>query len=215
MSRLVDLTSPIDHGQDVYPGDPPVRVETIARVERGGYALRRASFSLHTGTHADSPAHVFAGAASIDQVPLETFCGPATVVDLAPGGRLRARARIGIPQLEIHQHSFRKGSRIILRTGWDRRLGTRAYFRCPPGLTVEACRWLAERGIRLLALDLPTPGPDGLECHRALLGGGSEVVLIEGLRNIEKLPRRVTLMAFPLRFKGADGAPVRAVARIP
>jgi arylformamidase len=215
MSRIVDLTSPITHDQAVYPGDPPVRVETVGHVAKGGYALCRVSFSNHTGTHADAPSHVYERAASIDQVPLDTFCGPAVLVDLAPGKALDPQTRIDPSRLEPHRRTFRKGARILLRTGWDRRLGTREYFRAAPGLSPEACRWLVARGIRLLALDLPTPGPEELECHRILLKPGSEVIVLEGLRNLDKLPRHVIIMAFPLSLEGSDGAPVRAVARVP
>jgi kynurenine formamidase len=37
-------------------------------------------------------------------------------------------------------------------------------------------------------------------------------VLVEGLANLDRLPERFTLIAFPLNIKGRDGSPIRAVA---
>jgi kynurenine formamidase len=36
--------------------------------------------------------------------------------------------------------------------------------------------------------------------------------LVEGLRQLERLPERFTFVGFPLCFKGRDGSPIRAVA---
>ena len=63
-------------------------------------------------------------------------------------------------------------------------------------------------------MDLPTPGKDPWGTHLPLLAQGTEVVIIESLRNLEKLPETFTLVAFPLNLKGLDGSPVRAVAII-
>jgi kynurenine formamidase len=39
-----------------------------------------------------------------------------------------------------------------------------------------------------------------------------EVVIVEGLTNLEKLPERFTFAGFPLNIEGRDGSPIRAVA---
>ena len=45
-----------------------------------------------------------------------------------------------------------------------------------------------------------------------LLDKGVEIVIVEGLTNLEQLPERFTFAAFPLNIKGRDGSPIRAVA---
>jgi kynurenine formamidase len=52
--------------------------------------------------------------------------------------------------------------------------------------------------------------PGGTPAHDVLLGASLPVV--ENLRGLDGLPDRFRLYAFPLRLRGADGSPVRAVA---
>ena len=79
-------------------------------------------------------------------------------------------------------------------------------------MTLEAARWIAERRIGLLGMDTLTPSTDWKEVHLTLLRGGVEIVIVEGLTNLEKLPERFTFVGFPLNIKGRDGSPIRAVA---
>nr|WP_330166323.1 hypothetical protein [Halobacterium sp. KA-6] len=51
--------------------------------------------------------------------------------------------------------------------------------------------------------------PTGYPAHHALLG--DERLILENLRNLDALPQRCTIRAYPLPVD-ADGAPVRAVA---
>ena len=92
--------------------------------------------------------------------------------------------------------------------------GTKEFFSDYPDLTIEAARWIAERRIGLLGMDTPTPSSQWLECHHILLGKGTEIVIVEGLANLDQLPPEFTLMAFPLNLKGRDGSPIRAVALV-
>jgi kynurenine formamidase len=90
--------------------------------------------------------------------------------------------------------------------------GRPEFFAEFPTLTLEAAQWIAERRIALLGMDTPTPSTEWKEVHWALLGKGVELVMVEGLANLDRLPERFTLVAFPLNIKGRDGSPIRAVA---
>jgi kynurenine formamidase len=79
---------------------------------------------------------------------------------------------------------------------------------------VEAARWIAERRIGLLGMDTLTPSVDWKEVHLMLLDQGVEIVIVEGLTNLEKLPERFTFIGFPLNIQGRDGSPIRAVAAV-
>ena len=76
-----------------------------------------------------------------------------------------------------HAEVFRPGARIIYRTGWDRKFGTPEFFAEFPTLTLEAARWIAERGICMLGMDTPTPSTDWKECHLILLKKGAHLPL--------------------------------------
>jgi len=106
------------------------------------------------------------------------------------------------------------GAKVIYRTGWDRTYNTPAYFADFPTLTLDAARWIARRRIGLLGMDTGTPSTEWKECHLTLLGEGVEMVIVEGLTNLDRLPRHFTFIGFPLNIQGRDGSPIRAVALV-
>jgi kynurenine formamidase len=73
-----------------------------------------------------------------------------------------------------------------------------------------------DRRIRVLGVEPPSIADvNNLEeltaVHRVLLLAG--VIIVEGLANLDQIRRDlVTLMVFPLKVAGGDGAPVRAFA---
>ena len=63
-------------------------------------------------------------------------------------------------------------------------------------------------------MDTPTPSTNWKECHLILLAPDVEIVIVEGLNNLEQLPKHFRLIALPLNIKGRDGSPIRAVAEV-
>jgi arylformamidase len=78
--RIVDLTQPLVDGMAVYEGDPPVHITTVRTRAKDGWEVRQLQMGSHTGTHVDAPIHMHDGGATLDDVPLDRFCGPAVVV---------------------------------------------------------------------------------------------------------------------------------------
>ena len=66
--------------------------------------------------------------------------------------------------------------------------------------------------VNLIGMDMPCPNiVDGKIVHELLLG--KSIIIVEGLVNMEKLGDEVfTFLALPLKLKGRDGSPVRAIA---
>lgn len=213
MSRIIDLSQPLYDGMASYPGDPPFRLEAFRTMAQHGVRVSQLVLGTHQGTHLDAPAHFYEAGATVDAVDLSRFYGPASLVDLAPGGSLAAKTPIDVDMLTPHSQKFTAGGRVIVRTGWENMVGREGYFTDLPSLTLAAAEWIAATGIVLLGLDLPTPSKiAGRPVHYALLKPGVEIVLLEGLVNLALLPERFILAAFPLKLVGGDGSPVRAVA---
>ncbi|WP_336788582.1 cyclase family protein [Paenibacillus sp. MMO-177] len=78
--RVIDLSVPIADGMAVYPGDPEVKVKVAHTYERHTWQLRHLSMGSHTGTHVDAPSHMHAGAATLDELPVERFFGVSRLV---------------------------------------------------------------------------------------------------------------------------------------
>ena len=212
MMKLIDLSHPLEHGQGNFAWDPKISVIPHNTVKSIGYNITQVTFSSHQGTHLDAPFHFFDDGKTIDQIALDRFYGPATLVDLAPGSFLKAKTPLTVEMFTPHAKAFRPGAKIIYRTGWSRKFGSAAFFSDYPTLTLEAARWIAAKRIGLLGMDTPTPSNQWMECHHILLKRGLEIVIVEGLKNLEKLPKQFTFIGFPLNLKGRDGAPIRAVA---
>ncbi|HBO45620.1 MAG TPA: hypothetical protein DD670_17175 [Planctomycetaceae bacterium] len=214
MPRLIDLSLPLEHGQATFPFDPKLSIVTHNTTTSIGYNITQISMSTHQGTHLDAPRHFFDDGTPVDEIPLERFFGEAVLVDLAPGSALEPKQPITREMFQVHAEHFHPGAKIVYRTGWDRAFGRPEYYSDFPSLSLEAAEWIAARRIGLLGMDTPTPGTQWKEIHHALLGAGIEIVVVEAMANLELLPTRFTLAAFPLRIKGRDGSPIRAVAII-
>jgi arylformamidase len=214
MPTLIDLSHPLEHGQLNFPFDPKISVLVHNTVASIGYNMTQISMATHQGTHLDVPYHFYDDGKTIDQMPLDRFYGPAALVDLAPGTCLRAKTPITFDMFRPHAAKFQRGAKVIYRTGWDRTFGKPECFSDFPTLTLEAARWIAERRIGLLGMDTMTPSTEWKEVHLALLHKDVEIVIVEGLTNLDKLPEQFTFAGFPLNIKGRDGSPIRAVAII-
>ncbi|RQG91829.1 cyclase family protein [Natrarchaeobius chitinivorans] len=214
-----DLSHPIEAGMQTYPGDPPVEVSQTATVSEDGVAVREICCGSHTGTHIDAPSHTEPDGRGLEDRPVSEYVFEARLVNVAP---CRPRERIGPSDLPADlDESADPVDLLVVRTGYDDRWNTDAYLD-HPYLAPETAVSLREAGCGVAADTLnpdPTPTanasedePDGFPVHRTLLGEG--LPILENLRNLEGLPERFRLYAFPLPLRNADGAPVRAVAAL-
>lgn len=212
--KIIDLSHPLEHGQLNFPFDPKISILVHNTIDSIGYNMTEMSMASHQGTHLDAPFHFYDDGKTIEQMDLAHFVGEAHLVDLAPGGHLEAGTPLTVGMFEAHAGVFQPGARIIYRTGWDRMFGRPEFFTEFPTLTLDAARWIADRGIRMLGMDTPTPSTEWKECHLILLKEGVEIVIVEGLTALEQLPPVFTFIGLPLKITGRDGSPIRAVALI-
>ncbi|MGW5266707.1 cyclase family protein [Microbispora sp. NPDC004025] len=215
---IVDLSVPVVSGMPVYPGDPEVEIAPALTVVAEGVNVLGLHLGSQSGTHVDAPFHIDDTLPTLDDVPLERFLGPAAVLDVRG---LPPRSPVTPGTLEAVSGRLRPGTVLLVATGWDEHWGTPDYH-AHPYLTEETARLIVAAGVRTVGIDAlsvdPTPAPADLPAHRALCG--AHAVIAENLRNLGPLleaqaaGRRVEVSLLPLRLTGADGAPVRAVARI-
>ncbi len=68
---IYDISSPISMNMPIWPGDPPVSLRHLSKIEEGDDAkVTEIQMSVHTGTHIDAASHFIAGAQTIDQISL-------------------------------------------------------------------------------------------------------------------------------------------------
>ena len=209
MKRLVDLSLDLYDKAPVFWPDPKTAILPHLTIENLGYNITQLSISSHLGTHLDAPFHFFHDGKTVDQIALHTCFGPAWVLDFTSKG---AQDTITREELERYNDKITEGARIIIHTGWYKCFPDDSYFNELPSITVEACEYLAEKEIACLAMDFPSVNYQNYqEAHKALLK--NEVVIVEGLNNLGLLKEdRVVFIALPLRIRGRDGSPCRAIA---
>ena len=206
--RIVDLSHPLAPGVASFPNDPKFAVIVHGRIATHSYNISQIVTGTHQGTHLDAMFHFFDAGRTLDRMPLDWFYGPARVLRIPKA----ANETITVDDLKPFEALLEPEAKIIVATGWHRRFGQPDFFTDFPSFAVEAARYLAARRIRLLGMDIPTPGKQWLELHHILLAPEVEIVVVESLANLDAVPDAFTFAGFPLNFVGRDGSPIRAVA---
>jgi kynurenine formamidase len=209
MNKIIDLSHTINETMPVYPGTEPPHIEAPCTVEKDGFYERKLTFYSHTGTHMDAPAHILTHAPTLDMMPIDTFAGPGSVIDLTS----ITDSKIQLTQLEPFTYLFETSDFILLHTGWSRYWGQEKYYYGFPVLTQEAALWMHSfdlKGIGVDMISVDSTESTNLLIHKILL---ERSVLIENLVQLEQLPQTgFTFCCFPLKLEAADGSPIRAAA---
>ena len=210
--RFIDLSHALRDGLPGFPGDPLLSISPHFTIATNRCNVSRLAMGSHQGTHLDAMFHFVANGKTIDEMPLDWFYGPARIIRIPKD----AGADITVDDLRPHEEvALQPGARVVLATGWEHQFGTPRYFSEFPSLTQDAARYLASRKLRMLGMDLPTPGRDYYELHHILLAHDVEMVIVESLANLEALPGApFTFIGFPLKLARGDGSPIRAVAML-
>gem|GEM_PF-140938 len=201
----------------------------------GSHSGTHADAPLHVGDGwaalDELPLSLFGGVAEV-----------VDVRDVARGGAITAAHLAGIAPAGSAGEPGKPGypgspeKILLLHTGCAAAWGTEEYLK-HPWLEAAAAQLIVDRGYRAVGLDAlsvdPTspgathgdqqgnqdggPAGGGFPAHDILAGNGC--IIVENLTGLEQVQRAtdagsdVELFLFPLSIPGADGAPIRAVAR--
>jgi len=190
-----------------YPGAPQYSRELVAEIEGGAFCdLSKLVMSTHSGTHIDTPAHFIGGGKNLDEYPIEKWILPAHVVSI--------KDREAIRPSELKNVDIKPSDALLFKT--DNSISGR----CTSGvfserfvyMSPEAADFCVEKKVSLVGIDYITTdryGDENFPAHHKLLG--NEVLILEGINLKEVPPGRYTLFCLPLKIKGAEGAPARAI----
>ncbi|MBJ6725436.1 cyclase family protein [Geomesophilobacter sediminis] len=201
-----DITVAISSELPYYPGDVAVSLSPWNSIANGDEAnLTRLTLCSHSGTHVDAPRHFNDQGITVDLLPPEIFLGPAVVVEISGVAAIGAQ--------ELRQFPLQGAQRVLLKTGNSDLWKSGSFSTDYAALSVDGARYLVELGIKLVGIDYLSVEPfhGNGDVHRALLDNG--VIILEGL-NLSEVPQgEYELICLPLKIKGCDGAPARALLR--
>ena len=207
--KIIDLSHEIYDGMPTFPLDPPTEVLVHHTIASMKYNITRLVMSTHLGTHLDAPYHFFDAGRTVDKLDLSKCVGPARIINLTNKG---PNSEITVADLKRHETYFEPHARIILNVGWYKQFPDDRFFNEMPGITMDCAKWIAGKRIAMLGLDIPGVHPRHWEeVHQILLK--AEIVIVEALNNLDDISSDAFFfVALPLKIRGRDGSPVRAIA---
>ncbi len=209
LAEIIDVSVDLHEGMLLYPGNPSLKVETASRIADGDRSnVSRIALGTHTGTHVDAPKHFLDDERSVDELALDVLIGACEVLDLT-----HLSAPISPQDLEVGLDG-RRVERLLIKTRnselWSRT--GRGFPTEYVAFSGEAAIWLVEHGVRLTGIDflsIEVFGSRDFPAHHHLLRAG--VVVLEGLDLSRVVAGTYELVCLPLKLRGGDGAPARAV----
>jgi arylformamidase len=206
MQTLWDITPAVDTATPVWPGDTPVTIERVWRMEAGSPVnVARLTLSPHTGAHTDAPLHYDADGAAIGEVPIDIYLGLCRVIHC-----------IGVSPVVMPQHLA--GSldnlppRVLLRTYRNAPTATWDSTFC--AVAPETIDLFASKGVKLVGIDTPSLDPQEsktMDAHHRIRA--HRMAILEGIVLDAVAPGDYELIALPLKLTTLDASPVRAVLR--
>jgi len=202
---LYDATVTIHQGMLLYPGDPPFKLRSLYRLDKGDpFNLCEMSMGTHIGTHVDPPAHYFANGPGVDQIPLGVMVGPGIVLDM--------RGKPYVDRQALAESPMGAYRRVLLKTDNAERLLQSEFVSDYVYLTEDGAEFLVERGVQLIGTDylsIERFRSPGAPVHRTLLTGG--ILIVEGVNLLDVPTGPCKIYCLPLKIKDADGAPARVL----
>ncbi len=201
---MYDITPLISEDIPVWPGSKAPK-RTIECDMRKGSSVTSSSLTAtcHLGAHADAPSHYTMKGEAIHERSLDYYLGKCQVV------------RVDLPLNSLIHYSHLAGinaPRILFATdSFDYNRSFRPDF---VALDPQLMEKLAEFGVMTVGIDTPSVDlfeSKTLESHQ--MAKRYNMALLEGL-DLKGVPEGIyELIALPLKLKGFDASPVRAILR--
>ena len=226
MRRLWDISPAIGPGSPVYPGDTPFALRWTWSIGPDcPVNVSELLMSPHTGAHTDAPLHYDAAGAAIADVALDLYLGRCRVIHAIDSGPLveprhleaalaerPSRHALGMSASERPCALMDVPERVLIRTA--RRARIDAWDPDFTAIAPATIDRLHAAGVRLVGVDTPSLDPAAsktLDSHQRVRAHG--MAILEGIVLDDVPAGDYELIALPLKIRGGDASPVRAVLR--
>ena len=196
--KIIDITIPLHPNMEKpTPTFKGFQFQWDVRIERGE-KRNRSSFSMesHLGTHVDAPLHFISNGKTLEEISLSHLIGKAQVIEV-PYPKMITKEFL-IPNLK-------KVEIILFKFGKERLDQEYPYF------SSGGVNYLIKQRIKVIGTDNYSVDSKTTEwkIHQLMLG--KEIIIVEGLF-LENVPSGIYgFICLPLRIKGGEGSPARAL----
>lgn len=215
--KIYDLSLDIESGMPTCGTSwhQSVEIEQLGYIETVGRNTQRIVLGSHSGTHMDAPYHFIREGITMESLDVNLMWGKITAIDF------RHKRRGDVVTVEDVKNIVVK-ERLLFTFGWYHMWKTDMYYKNFPYFQPSAVEYLLERGMKVMAMDTPSPddgssimvkGECDSPCHLALLKQGA--IVIEYLTNTDVLVdgKEYEFVSLPLKIKGSDGSPARVLIK--
>src|SRR5262245_2627865 len=202
-----DVTIPITNTMPVWPGDPRVKLTPQSHLSGDkSHTVRLTIIQMgsHAGTQIDAPWHFVDNGRKLNQIPIETLVGKATVFELPNICSIRRQ--------DVERLPLGGVERVLFKTENSKHWNDGRFFEEFVYLEPEAAQVLVDHGAKLVGIDYLSIDKFKSEkhpTHFVLLE--RNVVILEGLNLSTITPGEYQMVALPLNLQDADGAPTRVI----
>jgi kynurenine formamidase len=197
--RIVDLSP------ELVPGKEDRRMAIREYVYKADNTyMHDIDMMSHVGVHIEAPSHYKKELTDVSRLPLKDFIGEALCLNVKSVGR----GKLILPQhiKKISRTPLKRNDILILHSPYK--------GKAAPIISGRLAKWMARLPIKLLGIDasVALEEPGKMFSHDFLMR--NDIAIIERLANLDKVPQRFLFIGFPLRIRGLDSSPIRAVALV-
>ncbi|MEP2652778.1 MAG: cyclase family protein [Paraglaciecola sp.] len=208
--KIVDLSLVLNSKTPIYPGDPTPNISIATTLKNEGYNLFNLQLGTQTGSHLDAPYHFNNDGKTVDTIDLNLCFGKGYVIDMS---HKSSNEEISVEDLQPFSKQIDSCNIILIKTLWDKNLGSQVYFE-HPYLSEAGAEYLLSKNIKTIAIDtinLDKTGGTTFPVHD--LYAKADGLIAENLANFSGIDfENPTISLLPLKLEGCDGSPIRAVA---
>ena len=205
IKRIIDISRSLYPGMNTWSGDDAFKINRNMSIREGAVLnLSSIELSAHTGTHVDAPFHFINDGLDISCLDLTKFLCFVKVFEF--------KVEKCITDLDLLALDIKEGDSLLLKTSNSYLSEEEPISDKYNYLDISAARFLVSKNIKTIGVDhmsIDATSSTDYPVHNLLLSHQTGV--IEGLRLADVSEGTYLLTALPLKLKGLDGSPSRAV----
>ncbi|NOZ22075.1 MAG: hypothetical protein GXP25_13415 [Planctomycetes bacterium] len=198
--RMIDLSP------ELIPGEEDRRLEIRQYIfELDNTYMTDIDIMSHIGVHIEAPSHYKKGLKDVSQLPVEDFLGDAISLNVESVGKGQPITPEDVSRIS-ETGGVRPRDILFLHSPFE---GDDVPF-----ISRALAEWMAELPVKMLGIDM-TVGleeKDQMFTHDFLLR--KDIAIIERVANLKDVPERFVFIGLPLRIRGIDSSPIRAIALV-
>ncbi len=203
--KIYDISRVISNHALVYSGDDQLGLAPLCEIgpDSPCNITRFVNWTSHFLTHVDAPRHFDKDGATLDEVELTRWIGPALVYEVKDAS---------ITGEFVSSLNLPKGINVLFKSRHSAPYHKGQFDENHVYITKSGAQELAANGVNLVGVDYLSVeefGNEDYPAHRTLFA--QNILILEGVDLSAVPPGAYNLIALPLKISGGDGSPVRAI----